>query len=77
MQGCRECVHPPVVDLLLLAPQAGFLPRLGLGLFMRGAAGGGSNEVLAPAPLSLLHAHWEKAKKTVSLHLSAIITGAS
>ncbi len=58
VQGCRECVHPPVVDLLLRAPEAGFLPRLGLGLFMRGAAGRGSNEVLAPAPLSLLHAQW-------------------
>ena len=52
-----KCMHPPVVDLLLLAPEAGFLPLLGVGLFMRGAAGGGSNEVLAPAPLSLLHAH--------------------
>lgn len=57
VQGCRECVNPPVVDLLLLAPEADFLPLLGLGLFRRGAPGRGSNEVLAPAPLSLLHAH--------------------
>ena len=55
VQGCREYVHTPAADLLLLVPEAGFLPLLGLGLFMRGAAGGGSNEVLAPAPLPLLH----------------------
>ncbi len=61
VQGCRECVNPPVVDLLLLAPEAAFRPLLGLGLFMRGAAGGGSNEVLAPAPLSLLHAQKMKS----------------
>ena len=56
VQGGREYVHTPAADLLLLVPEAGFLPLLGLALFMRGAAGGGSNEVLAPAPLSLLHA---------------------
>jgi len=45
----------PVVDLLLFAPEAGFLVLLGLGLFTRGRAGAGSKEVLVPAPLSLLN----------------------
>ena len=49
------CWALPVVDLLLLAPDASFLVLLRLGLFKHGRAGGGSNEVLAPAPLSLLN----------------------
>lgn len=39
----------------LLGPEAAFLPLLGLGLPIEGRAAGGSKEVLAPAPLSLLN----------------------
>ena len=47
-------------DLAPLAPEAaaeeGFLTLLGLGLLPWGRAEAASNEVLAPAPLSLLQA---------------------
>ena len=43
------------MTLPLLEPEAAFLPLLGLGLPIQGRAAGGSKEVLAPAPLSLLN----------------------